>query len=85
MQKTLEVLNCTLENEPLKEAWCDVFNLVVVQLSLEYVSTEVLSNTFQMFTMKNPLPIRLRGSKMIITIVKVSSMTLVIWRDRIQL
>lgn len=37
MTKTLEVLNCTLENEPLKEAWCEVFNLISPWLPLDYL------------------------------------------------
>lgn len=37
MTKTLEVLNCTLENEPLKEAWCEVFILLVKVVPLEFV------------------------------------------------
>jgi len=72
IQKTLEILVCTLENEPLKEAWCEVFCLCAVELSIEYLAVEVLPSIFTMFTMKNPLPIRIRSTKMILSIAKVS-------------
>ena len=60
------------ENEPLKEAWCEVFCLCAVELSIEYLAVEVLPSIFTMFTMKNPLPIRIRSTKMILSIAKVS-------------
>lgn len=46
MTKTLEVLNCSLENEPLKEAWCEVFLLIIPVLTLDFVMGNVMANIF---------------------------------------
>lgn len=40
--KTLEILNSKFDNEPLKESWCELFQLVIIHCSFEYIINEVL-------------------------------------------
>lgn len=68
--KTLEILNSKFQNEPLKEAWCELFSLVIVHCHFDYIINEVLPNINQMFALKNPISIRLWATKMILTIAK---------------
>lgn len=68
--KTLEILNSTFQNEPLKEAWCEMFQIVIVHCSFEFIINEVLPNMSAMFALKNQLPIWLWAAKMILSIVR---------------
>lgn len=68
--KTLEILNSKFDNEPLKESWCELFQLVIIHCSFEYIINEVLPIISQMFALKNQLPIWLRAAKMILSIIK---------------
>ena len=67
--KTFEILNSKFQNEPLKEAWCELFIQVIVYCSFEFIINEVLQHINAMFALKNPLPIWLRAAKMILAIV----------------
>ena len=49
MQKTLEILNCPLDNDPLLDAWMDVFRILVVQLDIDHIVSEVLPEAFPLF------------------------------------
>ncbi len=68
--KSLEILGSGLDNDELLDAWTEVFNMLVVQLRLEYVVSDVLDHVFPLFTYQKPLSCRVRATRMILAIVK---------------